>query len=73
MHSIFEQVLIVADVSEVNINVVGNWKIPVLGDSNVRAISLEEAREAVNEMISGKSPRLGGFTVECLIKGGMEN
>ena len=64
MHSIFEQVLIVADVREVNINVVGNWKIPVLGDSNVKAISLEEAREAVNEMKSGKAPRLGEFTVE---------
>ena len=28
----FEQVLNVADVREANINVVGNWRMPVLGD-----------------------------------------
>ena len=28
----FEQVLNVADVREANINVVGNWQMPVLGD-----------------------------------------
>ena len=28
----FEQVLSVADVREANINVVGNWRMPVLGD-----------------------------------------
>ena len=49
----FEQVLNVADAREANINVVGNWRIPVLGDLNERAISLEEVREAVNEMKSG--------------------
>ena len=38
----FEQVLNVADVREANINVVGNWRIPVLGDLNETAISLEE-------------------------------
>ena len=46
----FEQVLNVADVREANINVVGNWRMPVLGDLNERAISLEEVREAVNEI-----------------------
>ena len=34
----FEQVLNVADVIEANINVVGNWRMPVLGDLNERAI-----------------------------------
>ena len=34
----FQQVLNVADVREPNINVVGNWWIPVLGDLNDRAI-----------------------------------
>ena len=38
----FEQVLNVADVREANINVVGNWRMPVLGNLNERAISLEE-------------------------------
>ena len=38
---------------------------------NERAISLEEVREAVNEMKSVKAPGLDGFPVECLKKGGM--
>ena len=67
----FEQVLYVADVGEVNINVVGNWRMPVFGDLNERAISLEEVVEAVNEMKSGKAPGLDTFPVECLKKGGM--
>ena len=46
----FEEVLNVADVREANINVVGNWRMPVLGDLNERAISLEEVREAVNDI-----------------------
>ena len=62
----FEQVLNVADVREAKINVVGNWRMPVFGDLNERAISLEEVREAVNEMKSGKAPWLDGFPVECL-------
>ena len=36
----FEQVLNVEDMREVNINVVGNWRMPMLGDLNERAISL---------------------------------
>ena len=67
----FEQVLNLADVREANINVVGNWRMPVLGDLNERAISLEEVGEAVNEMRSGMAPGLRGFPVECLKKGGM--
>ena len=51
----FEQVLNVADVREAYINVVGNWQMPVLGDMNEIAISLEEVGEAVNEMKSGKN------------------
>ena len=50
----FEQVLNVADVRMANINEVGNWQTPVLGDLNERAISLEEVGEAVNEMKSGE-------------------
>ena len=44
----FEQVLAVADVWEANINAVGNWRMPVLGNLNIRAISLEEVEEAAN-------------------------
>ena len=60
-----------ADVREANINAVGNWRIPVLGDWNKRAISIVEVREAVNEIKSGKAASLDGFPVECLMKGGM--
>ena len=54
-----------ADVRDININAVGNWRMPVLGDLIKRAISLEEINEAVNEMKSGKAPVLDGFPVEC--------
>ena len=67
----FEHVLNVADVREANTNVVGNWRMPVLGDLNERAMSLEEVREAVNEMKSAKAPGLNGFPGECLKKGGI--
>ena len=65
-----EQVLNVADVREANINVVGNWWMPMLGDLNGREISLVEVREAVNGMKPGKALWLDGFTVERLKKGG---
>ena len=64
----FEQVLNVADVMEANINVVDNWRTPILRDLNGRAISLVDVREAVNEMKFGKAPGLDGFPVECLKK-----
>ena len=67
----FEQVLNVADVREVNINVVGNWRMPVLGDLNERLNSLEEEAEAVNEMKSGKALGLNGFPMKNLKKCGM--
>ena len=54
----FEQVLNVADVREANINEVGNWQMPALGDLNERAISLQEVGEAVNEMKSCKAIKL---------------
>ena len=57
--------------SEANINVVENWQMPMLGDLNERAISLDEVGEAVNEIKSGKAPGLDGFPVVCLKKGGM--
>ena len=46
----FEHVLNVTDVDEGNINVVGNWRMPMLGDLNERAIPLEEVGEAINEI-----------------------
>ena len=67
----FEQVLNVADAREANMNVVCNWRMPVLGDLNERAISLEEVVEAVNEMKSGKAQGLDRFPVECILKCGM--
>ena len=39
---------------------------------NERTISLEEVREAVNKMKSGKAPGLDGYPVACLKKSGME-
>ena len=45
----FEQVLNVEDVREANINVVGD-RMPMLGELNVRAISIEEVKEAVKEL-----------------------
>ena len=41
------------------------------GDLNETAISLEEVRDAVNEIKSGEAPGLDGLLVECLIKDGM--
>ena len=69
----FEQVLNVADVREANINVVGNWRMPMLGDLNERTISMEEVSigEAVNLIKSGKAPGQDSFRVLCLKKGGM--
>ena len=67
----FEHILNVADAREASINVVGNWRMLVLGDLNEREISLEEVDEAVNGTKSGKAPGLDGFPVECLKKGGM--
>ena len=59
-----------ANVGEKNVNVVGKWWMPVLGDFNKRAILLEEVREAANEMKSGKAPGLDGFPVKCFKNGG---
>ena len=44
----FEQVLNEADVIAGNINVVGNWRMSVLGDLNERVILLEKVWEAGN-------------------------
>ena len=61
----------VADVREENINVVDNWRMPVLGELNEGAISLEEVGEAANEMKSGKAPGLNGFPVKYINQGCM--
>ena len=67
----FEQGLNVADDREANIKAVGNWRMPVLGDLNEKAISLEEVGDSVNEIKSGKARGLDGFSVKCIKKGGM--
>ena len=56
---------------EANINVLCNWRMPVFGDLNGRAISLEEVEEAVNVMKSGKAQGLDGIPVQCLKKCGI--
>ena len=61
----------VAIVREANINVVGNWRMPVFGDLNEKGISLEGVGEAVDEIKFGKAPSLDGFPVEYLNKDGM--
>ena len=38
----FEQVLNVEDVSEANINVVDDWRMPVLGELNESVMLIEE-------------------------------
>ena len=58
-------------VREANINAVGNWRMPVLGDLNERTISLEEVREAVKEIKSGMAQGPVGFPVECFKKCGL--
>ena len=58
------------DIREANINVVGNWRMPVLGDFNGRAISLMEVREAVNEIKSGIYGSRAGW-ISSLKKGGI--
>ena len=64
----FELVLNVADVREAN-NVVGNLRMPVLlGDLNERAISLDEVKEAVNEMKTGKALGLDGWICSLMFK-----
>ena len=45
--------------------------MPVLGDLNEKAISLEELSEVVNKIKSGKPPGLNGFPVKCLKKVGI--
>ena len=43
----------------------------MFGALNQRTILIDEVREAVNEMKSGKTSGLDGFPVQCLNKGGM--
>ena len=47
------------------------WQMSGRAILNEMAISLEEVREAVKEMQSGKAPGRDGFPVKCLKKGGM--
>ena len=53
----------VKDVREEHINIVCDW-MPMLGEVNIRAKSIEEVREAVKEMKSVKAPGQDGFPVE---------
>ena len=45
--------------------------MPVLGDLNAKAISLEELSEVLNKIKSVKPPGLNGFPVKCLKKVGI--
>ena len=42
-----------------------------MGEMNETAISIEEVKEAVDELKSGRASVLDGFIVECLKKGSM--
>ena len=66
--TVFDQVLNVEDVREVNINAFGDRRMPMLEELNEREISIKEVREVANEMKLGKAPGLDGFPVECLKK-----
>ena len=59
----FEPVLKMEAVKEANINVVGDKRMPVLGQFNERSVSIKEVWEPVNKFRSGKD--LG---LECLKK-----
>ena len=59
------------DVGEPNINVVGDWLMPVLEELNKREMLIEEVKKTVNEMKSNNAPGLDGFPAEHLKKGGM--
>ena len=50
----FEQVLNVDDVREANINVLDDMRMPMFRELTERVILIEEVREDVNEMKSGK-------------------
>ena len=52
-------------------NVSGLWRMAVWRELTARVISIEEVREAVNEMKSGKALGLDGFPLECFKKGGV--
>ena len=67
----FEFVLNVEVVREANRNVVIDRRMPVFGELNERAVSIEEGREAVNEMKLLKVPGMDEFPVECFKKDGM--
>ena len=57
----FEQVLNVDVVTKANINSVGEMRIPVMTKLHIRSTSIEEVREAVNEIKSRKAPSLKDF------------
>ena len=59
------------DVWEANINVVGDWRMPVLGELNEIVISIKEVSEVVNEMKAIKAPGLDGLKVKCIKMGGV--
>ena len=64
----FEQVLNVEYVKEANLNVVGDRRMPVLGELNESAVLIEEGGSEPNEIWEG-TIGLDGFLVECLHKG----
>ena len=66
----FEQVLNVEDVREANINVSGNWRMPVLGDFNKLKSNIDRGSKRGSERnVIGLGSRAGWRTpVECLNK-----
>ena len=55
-------------IGEKNINVVFKRLMPVFGELNERIISIEQARNAVNEIKSSEAKGPDVFPVECLMK-----
>ena len=52
-------------------NVVGDFRMQMLGELSETVILIEEFREAANKMKEGNFPGLVRFAVQCLKKGGM--
>ena len=62
----FEQMLNVEDDIDANRNVI---RMSLLVEFNEKDKTIEDKREAVNEMKTEKAPRLDGLPMECLVEG----
>ena len=50
---------------------VGGVQVPVMGEENMREITIEEVKRALNEAKGGKVPGMDGVRVELLKEGGV--